>query len=556
MEEFKNMIQQIGNLYKEKLSKRQRIVIAASIVIVIAFLVFLALYRSSGPTGYAVLVENADPSDSAAIVARLEQDGVSYLLENERTILVPNDQVARQRMVIASEGLIKDRRTGFELFDSQQFGATAKEMDVKFQRAIEGELARTISTLDPIQSATVHIAFPKDTVFTEQQVPPTASVTLNIKSGAKLNRKQIDGIKSVVSAAIPKLVPENVRIVDQKGMRLDNQDAYENELFAEIEKFRKSRMDELENKVKEVLKPLNVGKNEVRCAVDVDLNTTKMESLIEYYDPNTVIRSSQTLHEESQGRPDPTIQGVPGAVSNIGPVEGLDGRAGLEYSEKDQETINNEVSKTTTNIKKTFDTIGRLSASVYIPRKMSEITNEQGEKRYEFTSRTAQELATIENLVRSTINFDARRGDIVMVAEYDPEPISPDEGQNFYQRYVDPFMGYVKYIIAAILLFIFYKKVIAPFIQKMLTDIEDAEEEYRPETGPVEDVEDNLEKYTNARKRVEEGLGLGDGIDEDALQYDVLIEKLRAIVNEKTEEVAALLQTLVENDTAIDTKDL
>lgn len=555
MEEFKNMIHQIGVLY-QKLTKRQRIVISASIVIVIAFLVFLALYRSGGSTGYAVLVENANPTDSAAIVARLEQDGVSYLLENERTILVPQDQVARQRMMIASEGLIKDRRTGFELFDTQQFGATAKEMDVKFQRAIEGELARTISTLEPIQSATVHIAFPKDTVFTERQVPPTASVAVNIKSGSKLTRKQIDGIKNLVSAAVPKLANENVRIVDQKGVPLDNQDMYENEIFAELEKFRKARIEELEEKVKGVLKPLNIGKNEVRCAVDVDINSTKMESLIEYFDPNTVIRSSQTLHEESQGRPDPTIQGVPGAVSNIGPVEGLDGRAGLEYSEKDQETINNEVSKTTTTIKKTFDTIGRLSASVYIPRKMSEITSPDGQSRFEFTSRSPQELATIENLVRNTINFDARRGDSVTVAEYDPEPQMVDAGQSVYEKYIDPFMGYVKYIIAAILLFVFYKKVIAPFIQKMLADIEDTEEEYKLETGPVEEDEDALAKFANARKRVEDSLGLGDSIDEDALQYDVLIEKLRAIINEKTEEVAALLQTLVENDSAIETKDM
>ena len=135
MEEFKNMIHQIGLLY-QKLSKRQRLVIAVSIVVVIAFLVFLALYKSSSSaganSGYAVLVQDVGVGDSAAIVAKLEQNGIPYQLENERTILVPQEHLYQQRMMIASEGLIKDRGTGFELFDNQQFGATSKEMDVKF----------------------------------------------------------------------------------------------------------------------------------------------------------------------------------------------------------------------------------------------------------------------------------------------------------------------------------------------------------------------------------------------------------------------------------------
>ncbi|EOA4031255.1 flagellar basal-body MS-ring/collar protein FliF, partial [Campylobacter coli] len=200
--DFKNMLHQIGQLY-QNLTRKQRIVIAASIVVVVGFLVFLALFRGSGSganNGYAVLVDNVDPSSSAAIVAKLEQNNVPYILESESKILVPQDQVYRQRMFIASEGLIKDSRVGFEAFDTQSFGATNEEQRVKYQRAIEGELARTIETLEPIRSAVVHIAFPKDSVFTERQIPPTASVVVNVREGLKLTRKQIDGIKNIVSA--------------------------------------------------------------------------------------------------------------------------------------------------------------------------------------------------------------------------------------------------------------------------------------------------------------------------------------------------------------------
>lgn len=553
MEEFKNMIHQIGLLY-QKLSKRQRLVIAVSIVVVIAFLVFLALYKSSSSaganSGYAVLVQDIGVGDSAAIVAKLEQNGIPYQLENERTILVPQEHLYQQRMMIASEGLIKDRGTGFELFDNQQFGATSKEMDVKFQRAIEGELARTISALEPVEKAVVHIAFPKESVFTERQVPPTASVTVTLKS--KLVRKQIDGIKNIVAAAVPRLTLDNVHIIDQKGTPLDLQENYENELLKEIENFRKARVAELEDKIFKALEPYG----EVRGGVNIEVNSTRMESLIELYDPNTVIRSEQSLKEESQGRKAPVIQGVPGAVSNIGPVEGLDGPNGLEWSKKEQITTNNEVSKTTTNIKNQIATIGKVSVGILIPKKYTDSLNERDEIQRTFTNRTQAEIASIEKTVRDIIAFNPVRGDSVSVSEYEQLPKLESKALTIYDKYISPLLPSIKYIIAAILLFVFYKKVIQPFMQKMLTDIAEGEEEFKPEEVSVEEAEDALEKFNKARKRVEEGLGLTDTIDEDSLQYDILIEKLRALVNEKTEEVAGVLQSLVESDTPNETKDI
>lgn len=553
MEEFKNMIHQIGLLY-QKLSKRQRLVIAVSIVVVIAFLVFLALYKSSSSaganSGYAVLVQDIGVGDSAAIVAKLEQNGIPYQLENERTILVPQEHLYQQRMMIASEGLIKDRGTGFELFDNQQFGATSKEMDVKFQRAIEGELARTISALEPVEKAVVHIAFPKESVFTERQVPPTASVTVTLKS--KLVRKQIDGIKNIVAAAVPRLTLDNVHIIDQKGTPLDLQENYENELLKEIENFRKARVAELEDKIFKALEPYG----EVRGGVNIEVNSTRMESLIELYDPNTVIRSEQSLKEESQGRKAPVIQGVPGAVSNIGPVEGLDGPNGLEWSKKEQITTNNEVSKTTTNIKNQIATIGKVSVGILIPKKYTDSLNERDEIQRTFTNRSQDELASIEKTVRDIIAFNPARGDSVSVSEYEQLPKLESKALTLYDKYINPLLPSVKYIIAAILLFVFYKKVIQPFMQKMLADIAEGEEEFKPEEVSVEEAEDALEKFNKARKRVEEGLGLTDTIDEDSLQYDILIEKLRALVNEKTEEVASVLQSLVESDTPNETKDM
>ena len=554
MDEFKNMLHQIGQIY-QNLSKRQRIVIAASIVVVIGFLVFLALYKGTGArvnADYAVLVENADPSNSAAIVARLEQNSVPYLLQNENTILVPRDQVPRQRMLIASEGLIKDSRMGWEGYDQQAFGATSEEQRVKNLRALQTELARTIETLDPIQRASVLIGLPKDSVFTERQAPPTASVTLHIKEGLKLTQKQIDGVKNIVYSAVPRLTKENVKIIDQKGTPLDEQEAYESDLIAAQVKFKRDQESDLEQKIINALAPVVGGIDKVVANVNIEFDFSKVQSQSEVYDPNTVIRSEQTLNEERRGFKDPVIRGVPGAVSNIGPVEGLQDDGSGEFSKKNQVTTNNEISKTITNTQKPFASIIRAQAAVIVDGRYEESLDENGEVQSQYIPLNAQQIADIQNLVQRTINYNPNRGDEVTVSNLQftqAEVKVESRVRTFYSRFIEPFIPPVKYFIAAVLLFIFYKKVILPFTQKMLADVAAAEQEEKKDPDLIDDAEDALEKFNAARKRVEEQLGFGDNINEDALQYDVLLEKLKAIVQDKSQEVATLLQTLVENDT-------
>ncbi|MCX2683026.1 flagellar basal-body MS-ring/collar protein FliF [Campylobacter sp. MIT 21-1685] len=551
--DFKEMLHQVGQLYLN-LTRRQRIVIAASIAVVIGFLVFLALFRGGGTginDGYAVLVENVSPSSSAAIVSKLEQNNIPYKLQNETTILVPQEQVYRQRMFIASEGLIKDSRVGFEVFDSQGFGATNEEQRVKFQRAIEGELARTIETLEPIRSAVVHIAFPKESVFTERQIPPTASVVLNVREGLRLTTKQIDGIKNIVSSAVPKLTKENVKISDQNGIPLDEQEAYESDIIAAQVKYKRDQERQLEEKIINSLVSFAGGRDKLEVSVNIDFDFSRQESQSEIYDPNPIIRSEQTLEEERQGRQAPEIQGVPGAVSNIGPVEGLDNQGQIELYKKNQVTTNNELSKTITNTRKQFATVIRTSAAVTIDGKYQEVIDENGDIKSEYVPLSPEQLASVESIVRSTINYNAARGDSVVVQNlpfYRESVKVENKVKTFYNRFIEPFIPPVKYFVVAILLFIFYKKIIAPFAQKMLEDIAAQEEEMRAPNAIIDDAEDALEKFNAARKKVEEQLGLGDNFNEDSIQYDVLLEKLRALVSEKSEEISMLLQNLIQND--------
>ena len=220
--DFKALLLQISQVY-QKLSLRQKIVAASSIVVVVGFLVFLSIYKSSrgdSYAGYGVLFENISPSDSALIIDQLNKDGVSYKLANEGTILVPNADVYRERISVATLGIPKESKIGFEIFDKQEFGATDAEQRVKFQRALEGELARTIESLNSIQKASVRIAIPKETVFTQRQTPPSASIVVELKQGVNLSQKQIFGIKNLVAAAVTNLSVENVKIVNQDGIAL------------------------------------------------------------------------------------------------------------------------------------------------------------------------------------------------------------------------------------------------------------------------------------------------------------------------------------------------
>ncbi|AJD03870.1 flagellar basal-body MS-ring/collar protein FliF [Campylobacter lari] len=560
--DYKTILHQVGQLY-QNLSLRQRIIIAASIVVVVGFLVFLTLFRSgstvASEAGYSVLFENANTSDSAMIVTQLEKSGVPYILRDEGTILVPNEQVYKQRLAIASAGLLpKDNKVGFELFDKQEFGATEAEQKVKYQRALEGELARTIESLEPIHSATVHIAFAKDTLFTQQQVPPTASVALTIKEGLKLNKKQIMGIKNLIASSVTKLTPENVKIMDQKGIPLDDEGAFESDLIAAQIKYKRDQEYELEQKIVASIAPFAGGYDRVVAKVSIDYDFSKEESQSEVYDPNTVVRSEQTLEEHREGYKDKEIQGVPGAVSNIGPVEGLDDKGAREVYTKNQTTTNNEISKKITNTTKQFATVKRISAAVVVDGKYKVITDDQGNITNEYIPLSDKEIQAIENLTKGAIGFNLARGDAVEVnnLEFHRTVKVENKVQTFYSRFIEPFIPPVKYVFAAILLFIFYKKVIVPFSQKMLADIK-LEEEMEGKDGQViDDAEDAIEKFNAARKKVEEQLGFGDNFDEDALQYDVLLEKLRAVANEKGEEVALLLQKLVENEAEFGEKDI
>ncbi|ASM35596.1 flagellar MS-ring protein [Campylobacter sputorum subsp. bubulus] len=561
--DFKAIVNQIGKLY-QNLTLRQRIVAAGSIVVVIGFLVFLSIYKSSQSSntydGYSVLFENISPSDSALILQQLNADKVPYKLHNESTILVPNDKVYQERIAIASLGIPKDSKVGFEIFDKQQFGATDEEQRVKYQRALEGELARTIEGLAPIEAATVHIALPKDSVFTKRQVQPSASVLLNVRQNSKLTSKQISGIKNLIAASVPNLNAENVKLVDQDGTPLGIEEGViDDELISKQIKYKKDFESSYERKIINVLSPIVGGDNKVVAKVTIDFDFAREDSQSEVYDPNSVARSEQNIEEKREGKAPKEVGGVPGAVSNIGPVEGLEDNQKTELYTKSSATTNYEISKKITKVLGEFATIKRVSVAVVVDGKYEYKKDENGNptKEIEYVSLPQNELTAINNIVKQAVGYNQERGDEVTVSNFQfKEPTTTKTPANtiarFYELYLSPFTALVKYLLAALVLYIFYKKIIVPFSEKML---EEQIEEYEPTKEDLglmdiqEDTEDTLEKFKAAKQKVEEQLGLRDGnLNEEELKYDILLEKMQTIVSSKSEEIATLLQELVNND--------
>jgi flagellar M-ring protein FliF len=561
--ESKTLFNQTATLF-QNFSLRQKIVAGVSILVVVGFVVFLILFRTTGSmvgSGYTVLFDRTNASDSALIIQQLEKNNVPYKVVNEGTIAVPSSMVYKQRISIAALGIPKDSKVGFEIFNKNAFGATDFEQRIKYLRALEGELSRTVEGLQPIKNANVHIAIPKETVFAEKKNATTASIVLLMNTGMRLSPKQIAGIKNLVAASVTNLLPQDVSIVNQDGVSLGDKDGagYQSEIVKAQVQYKQDAERTIEEKIVNVLAPVIGGVDKVVAKVTIDYNFAREDSTSEVYDPNSVPRSEQSVEEKRQGSAPKDVGGVPGAVSNIGPVQGLDSNKKSEKYEKSTATTNYEISKKIIKIKGQFATIKRLSVAVVVDGnyEFKKDANGNNNNQLIYAARSKKQMASISDIVKQTVGFNTKRGDEVTVSNFEFKPLQKDGTKAATQTiidkmtyYTEPLIPIFKYLVAGILLFVFYKKVIEPFSVKMIEhNVEEYSSDELKELEEDEDTaEDTLEKFRKARQKVEAQLGLGEEFNEDELKYDVLLEKLKNLSDSKSEEIAGILQTMITNE--------
>ena len=405
--------------------------LAAALAASIALIVGLLLW-SSAPE-YKVLFSNLSEKDAGTITTTLQQMNAPYKTEAGGTLLVPADQVYDLRFKLAAQGLPKGGAVGFELMDSPSLGMTQFQEQVAFQRGMEGELSRTVQALSPVESARVHLAIPKPSVFIRDKQQPSASVLVNLHPGRTLDPGQVQSIVHLVSSSVPELSPNNVTVVDQAGNLLTNKADSASALGLNSNQLDYVRLIERNyaQSIEAIVSPI-VGEGNVKAEVRADLDFSVSEATSESYRPNPTpdaqaVRSLQTV--EDINRAGNQAQGVPGALTNQPPgpaTAPLNAPAGANAgpnaaagqgegssSSRKENTTNFELDKTIRHTKEPLGRIKRLSVAVVINYK-SGAKDENGVATKPIPLPPA-ELQQINNLVKESMGYSQQRGDTVNV---------------------------------------------------------------------------------------------------------------------------------------------
>ena len=397
---------------------RMPLIIAVAILAVVV----AGLVMWSRQPDYRVLFSNLSDRDGGAIVAALQQGNIPYkIAESGGAILVPSDAVHETRLRLATQGLPKNGSVGFELMDNQKFGISQFAEQVNYQRALEGELEKTIASISSVREARVHLAIPKPTVFVREKELPTASVMLNLYPGRALDEGQTLAIQHMVSSSVPDMPVKNVTIVDQDGNLLTQQsvsnglDASQLKYVQQIERNTQGRIDA-------ILAPL-FGAGNAHSQVSADIDFSKLEQTAESYGPNanpqnTAIRSQQSSESKDGGGA--SVGGVPGALSNQPPAaasapidaaaSGADAKAAPVNIRKDT-TTNYEVDRTVRHYEQPMGGIKRLSVAVVVNYQKQ--VDAKGIATMQPLS--ADKLAQVQQLVKDAMGYDEKRGDSVNV---------------------------------------------------------------------------------------------------------------------------------------------
>jgi len=349
------------------LSQNRRVAIVA-VGLAALFTVALLLLLQP-PQQYAPLFTGLSADDAAAIIDQLRQQGVPYKLSNDgTTISVPVEQVAKLRLALAAQGLPKSGTLGFELFDRSSFGVTDFQQRVNYQRALEGELARTISQLDGVRSARVHLVIPEESLFSEQQQPTTAAVVLQLKPGSRLTDEQVRGVVHLVSASVPGLQPEHVTVVDESGNALWSgggvaaAGGMSDHLKAQ-RAFETVMATQLQTVVARV-----VGNNNAAVQVSASFDWDQRQVDSEIYSPNGTqpqVRSQQERVQTSEGTASGPI-GIPGVDSNVGSYQEGAAQQNQQRSELRETTVNYELSRQVERVVQAPGKVQRLSVAVVL----------------------------------------------------------------------------------------------------------------------------------------------------------------------------------------------
>ena len=544
-------------------------------ILLVGFLVYSNLKSEDKKLSYTI-ASNLTKNQVMLASNELESSGIAFSVigsGNNLTLKTSKEFINIAKIKLVTSEASTSKHVGWEIFEKSSLGTTNFENKVKYLRALEGELSRSLESLVGILNASVKIAIPKETIFTERKSTTTASAVLTLKPGVFLTQKQIDGIKNFIASAVSNLEPENINLIDQDGAMLQHSASdIENEQSLTQNKYKNKIEKEYESKIVALLEPF-VGQGRVVARVSMELNFSKRRVQEEIFDPEGTIRSEQSTESSSSSVGGASgTGGVPGVQNNIqDPTSTGGGDSSQSSNTNAKNIINYEISKKVIDHEEqNYATIKKISAAVTFDSSvLKDVQNKD-----EF-------LASITSIVQDTIGYDDRRGDKITVKDFkflgfkslataDGEtPVNTDgaiedanSGSDMLTKVrtiLKEFSEYFQYLIAAILLFVFYKKFIVNHEVVVMSDgtavgTNDKGQSVDAHGNILDDLEDSYDHefdVNSAKGRLKakvksQIMNNIEGLDEEnAAKYEILIEELDKEIQNNPEEMARMIEMLL-----------
>ncbi|HHL2278728.1 flagellar basal-body MS-ring/collar protein FliF [Yersinia enterocolitica] len=528
----------------------------------VAILVALMLWAKS--PDYRVLYSNLNDRDGGDIVTQLTQLNIPYrFADNGGALLIPADKVHETRLRLAQQGLPKGGAVGFELLDQEKFGISQFSEQVNYQRALEGELARTIGTLGPVLNVRVHLAMPKPSLFVREQKSPTASVTLALQPGRALDDGQINAIVYMVSSSVAGLPPANVTVVDQTGRLLTQSDSAGRDLNAAQLKFTNEVENRFQRRIETILAPM-VGSGNVHAQVTAQVDFASREQTDEEYKPNQAanqgaVRSQQVSTSEQLGGTN--VGGVPGALSNqpsatpVAPIEvpqatpaaGAGAAANAanrpataarqtatSSNSRHDQTTNFEVDRTIRHTQQQAGMVQRLSVAV--------VVNYGSDKAGKPIALSKDQLAQVESLTREAMGFSTVRGDTLNVVNTPFNATDDAIGSNlpFWQQpsFFDQLLNIGRYLLILLVAWILWRKLVRPLIAK--------KQEADKAAASVNNIV-QAAQTTETAKQTKEELALRKK-NQQRVSAEVQAQRIRELADKDPRIVALVIRQWMSND--------
>ncbi len=483
----------IGNIIGEMPASR-RIMVLAMAALAAAGLIAAFLWINQ-PT-YQTLYSGLTQKDASQVVTHLQDQKIPYELAGDgTTIKVPEENLYEARLSLASVGLPRGSAgVGFEVFNEIQMGTTDFVQRINFQRALQGELARTISSFTEIEDARVHIVLPRESLFVEEEKKPSAAVVVRLVRGKALTPNQIAGIVNLVSSSVPDLTDDRVTIVDTRGNLIyrkeTDKDGFPAALTASQLDYQKNIERGLSAKVQSMLEQvLGPGRAVVRVNADIDF--TRTATTQDLYDPDQVVvrsetrasdKSTNSMNNMPMGSPD---QRYTLAEANANPEEAQ----GQSKNNTENETTNYEISRTQKQIVQAIGGLDRITVAVMVDGPYKETADPEGKVTREFAPRSAEEMQQLTQLVRQAVGFDDKRGDQVTLANI-PFHLPSDLGDFAAKTWEDYVKEWSRPALNIVLALLFFLLVVRPAL-KIASNYVSAKGELAAATrrvGPAEEL--------------------------------------------------------------------